>query len=148
MFILHAPSPGVPLIAGRAQVAPQLAWTCNRDSTNTADMTSTSQKYAEYAARCIDAAQKSTRSEDRVKFLGMAQAWRELAEKLSHVEGLIFPKLNKGATHKSVSGRALADRRLSLKKHMGTAQLACSIPWRWADFDVNYKFPWAWNASN
>lgn len=37
-------------------------------------------KYMEYAQRCIAAAQKANSREQKLKFLEMAQAWRQLAE--------------------------------------------------------------------
>ena len=45
---------------------------------------SLSDTYREYAAECLRLAQSATNGEDRARLLSMAQAWRELADKLDH----------------------------------------------------------------
>ena len=40
------------------------------------------EQYRSYAAECLRLAQQATNAEDRARLLGMAQAWRELADKL------------------------------------------------------------------
>jgi hypothetical protein len=46
-------------------------------------------KYVRYATHCIEAAQRATRREDKLKFLEMAQAWRELADKSESTDQLV-----------------------------------------------------------
>lgn len=41
-----------------------------------------SAEYRAYAAECLRLANAMERDEDRMRLLGMAEAWRELAEKL------------------------------------------------------------------
>jgi hypothetical protein len=41
----------------------------------------TADEYRGYAAECVRLARESTRPEDKARFLQMAQAWRELADK-------------------------------------------------------------------
>lgn len=44
--------------------------------------TLSSAEYRAYAAECLRLANAMERDEDRMRLLGMAEAWRELAEKL------------------------------------------------------------------
>jgi hypothetical protein len=44
------------------------------------------EEYRRYAAQCLALAQTAATSEDRAHLLQMAQAWRDLAEKLSDLE--------------------------------------------------------------
>lgn len=41
-----------------------------------------SDTYRQYAAECLALAQGATNDDDRARLLSMAQAWRELADKL------------------------------------------------------------------
>jgi hypothetical protein len=45
-------------------------------------------KYIHYASRCIEAAQKAKSTEERLKFLEMAQTWRQMAEKFETADKL------------------------------------------------------------
>jgi hypothetical protein len=47
-----------------------------------ADEILSSTEYRGYAAECLRLANAMEREEDRARLLGMAEAWRELAEKL------------------------------------------------------------------
>jgi hypothetical protein len=44
------------------------------------------EEYRRFAAQCLALAQTAATSEDRARLLQMAQAWRDLAEKLSDLE--------------------------------------------------------------
>jgi len=61
--------------------------TSSGDSVKSAAMSN--DKYIEYAARCIEAAQRATKREEKIKFLEMAQTWRELAEKFETADKLV-----------------------------------------------------------
>jgi len=46
------------------------------------EVLSTAEQYRSYAAECLRLAQQAANDEDRARLLGMAQAWREFADKL------------------------------------------------------------------
>jgi len=45
-------------------------------------MAETEEQYLRYATECLELAQRAQDPKDRVRFLEMAQAWRELAAKI------------------------------------------------------------------
>jgi hypothetical protein len=47
-------------------------------------MESTEEEYLRYVAECLELAQRTQDPKDRVRFLEMAQAWRELAAKTKY----------------------------------------------------------------